>query len=92
MRAPGTGLPGVTSLGTRRRPGIAAVCGQRPALVIEMTGAAFDRLIVTCADAAEAASARGRYQPSLRPSARPALIVFRGPARLRCSERQAGAP
>jgi hypothetical protein len=28
----------------------------RPALVVEMTGASFDRLVVTCADAADAAA------------------------------------
>ena len=57
--APGAGLPRVISLGTRRGPGIhdfAAVYGQRPALVVEMTGASFDRLVVSCADAAEAAA------------------------------------
>jgi hypothetical protein len=53
IRAPGTGLPRVISLGTRRGPG---VYGHRPALVVEMTGAPFDRLVVSCADAAEAAA------------------------------------
>jgi hypothetical protein len=59
IRAPGTGLPRVISLGTRRGPGVhdfAAVYGQRPALVVEMTGASFDRLVVSCADGAEAAA------------------------------------
>jgi hypothetical protein len=59
IRAPGTGVPGVISLCTRRGPGVhdfAAVYGQRPALVVEMTGASFDRLVVSCADAAEAAA------------------------------------
>jgi len=59
IRAPGTGLPGVISLCTRRGAGIhdfAAVYGRRPALVVEMTGASFDRLVVSCADAAEAAA------------------------------------
>jgi hypothetical protein len=59
IRAPGTGLPKVISLGTRRGPGIhdfAAVYGRRSALVVEMTGASFDRLVVSCADAAEAAA------------------------------------
>ena len=57
IRAPGTGLPRVISLGTRRGPGVhdfAAVYGPRPALVVEMTGASFDRLVVSCADSAEA--------------------------------------
>jgi len=56
IRAPGTGLPRVISLGTRRGPGVhdfAAVYGPRPALVVEMTGASFDRLVVSCADSAE---------------------------------------
>lgn len=47
IRAPGTGLPGVISLCTRRGPGVhdfAAVYGRRPAIVVEMTGASFDRL------------------------------------------------
>jgi hypothetical protein len=59
IRAPGTGLPGVISLCTRRGPGIhdfAAVYGRCPALVVEMTGASFDRFVVSCADAAEAAA------------------------------------
>jgi hypothetical protein len=59
IRAPGTGLPGVISLCTRRGPGVhdfVAVYGRRPALVIEMTGASFDRLVVSCTNAAEAAA------------------------------------
>jgi hypothetical protein len=58
IRAPGTGLPGVISLcsagvlvSTTSPP-----YGRRPALVVEMTGASFDRLIVSCAGAAEAAA------------------------------------
>jgi hypothetical protein len=57
IRAPGTGLPGVISLCTRRGPGIhdfAAVYGQRPAVVVELTGGPFDRLVVSCADTAGA--------------------------------------
>src|ERR1700752_5508104 len=59
IRAPGTGLPGVISLCTRRGHGFrdfAAVYGRRPALVVEMTGVSFDRLVVSSADAAEAAA------------------------------------
>jgi hypothetical protein len=59
IRAPGTGLPRVISLCTRRGHGFrdfAAVYGRRPALVVEMTGASFDRLVVSCADAADAAA------------------------------------
>jgi hypothetical protein len=59
IRWPGTGLPGVISLCTRRGPGVhdfAAVYGRRPALVIELTGASFDRLVISCADAGETAA------------------------------------
>ena len=59
IRAPGTGVPGLISLCTRRGPGVhdfAAVYGRRPALVVEMSGVSFDRLVVSCADAAEAAA------------------------------------
>ena len=59
IRASGTGVPGVISLCTRRgawRPDFAAVYGRRPVLVIEMTGVSFDRLVVSCADAAGAAA------------------------------------
>jgi hypothetical protein len=49
-----------------------AVYGPRPALVIEMTGASFDRIVVACADAAEPA-ARGGHHPSRRRGARLAL-------------------
>jgi hypothetical protein len=59
IRAPGTGVPGLISLCTRRGPGVhdfAAVYGRRPVLVIEMTGVSFDRLVVSCADAAGAAA------------------------------------
>ena len=59
IRAPGAGVPGIISLCTRRGHGVhdfAAVYGQRPALVVEMTGVSFDRIVVSCADAAEAAA------------------------------------
>lgn len=50
LRAPGTGLPGVVMVGTWRHQGgtTFAVChGERPAVVIDLTGAAYDRLVVT---------------------------------------------
>ena len=53
IRAPGTGLPGVIAVGTWRDRGTAtfAVChGRRPAVVIELRGEAFDRLVVTVDD------------------------------------------
>ena len=53
VRAPGTGLPGVIMVGTwRSAEGTTfAVChGRRPAVVIDVTGQAFDRLVVTVDD------------------------------------------
>ncbi|MGH9102524.1 MAG: hypothetical protein ACRDYD_06035 [Acidimicrobiales bacterium] len=53
MRAPGTGLPWVISLCTRRGPGVrdfAAVYKERPVVVVETEGAHFDRLVVSCQD------------------------------------------
>lgn len=50
IRAPGTGLPGVIALGTRRgRFGkdFAAVYGKRPGVVIELRGGPFSRLVVS---------------------------------------------
>ena len=58
MRAPGTGLPGVVMVGTRRGGGykdFAAVHRKGPAVVVELEGAEFDRLVVTEDDAAGAA-------------------------------------
>jgi hypothetical protein len=54
IRAPGTGFPGVISLGTRRGSGVldfAAVYRGGPAVVVDLEGAHFDRLVVTCDDA-----------------------------------------
>jgi hypothetical protein len=58
IRAPGTGFPGVISLGTRRAAGVtdfAAVYGRRPGIVADLTSgrAAFDRLVVSSRDAAD---------------------------------------
>jgi hypothetical protein len=53
IRAPGTSLPGVTLIGTWRNGAGAtfAVChGRKPAIVIDLDGAQFDRLVVTVAD------------------------------------------
>lgn len=64
IRAPGTGIPGVIALGTRRGSGVrdfAAVYGKRGAVVVELDGADFDRLVVTPRDAdAETEAARVR--------------------------------
>ncbi|GAA1937350.1 hypothetical protein [Kitasatospora viridis] len=58
MRAPGTGLPGVISLCTRRGVGIkdfAAVYRRGPAVVIETDGGGFDRIVLSREDAPEVA-------------------------------------
>jgi len=59
IRAPGTGLPEVIAVGTRRGgfgKDFAAVHGKGPAVVVELTGAEFGRLVVTADDAAAAAA------------------------------------
>jgi hypothetical protein len=63
IRAPGTGLPGVIAVGTRRGSGMkdfAAVHGKRPAVVVELEGAEFERLVVTEDDAESEAAALRR--------------------------------
>ncbi len=54
LRAPGTGWPGVIALGTRRGGEggnqFAAVYRDRPAIVIELEGAEFARLIISLRD------------------------------------------
>jgi hypothetical protein len=55
IRAPGTGLPGVVAVGTRRGgfgKDFAAVHGKGPAVVVELHGSEFSRLVVTADDAA----------------------------------------
>ena len=50
IRAPGTGFPGVIALGTRRGGGgrdFTAVYRRRPAVVLELEGAVFDRLVLS---------------------------------------------
>jgi hypothetical protein len=54
IRAPGTGFPGIISLCTRRGSGVvdfAAVYRGGPAVVVDLEGAHFDRIVVTCEDA-----------------------------------------
>ena len=54
IRAPGTGVPGVIAVGTRRASGIkdfAAIHGKGPAVVVELEGAEYDHLIVSEDDA-----------------------------------------
>ena len=53
IRAPGTSLPGVVLVGTWRQAGRTtfAVChGTKPALVVDLKDAPFDRLVVTVDD------------------------------------------
>ena len=55
IRAPGTGLPNVIAVGTRRGgfgKDFAAVHGKGPAVVVELKGADYGRLVVTLDDAA----------------------------------------
>lgn len=59
IRAPGTGIPNVIAVGTRRGgfgKDFAIVHGKGPALVVELQGAAFQRLVVTVDDADGAAA------------------------------------
>ena len=54
IRAPGTGLPGVTALGTWRYRGgkdFAALYRGGPAVIVELNGAEFNRLLVSAQDA-----------------------------------------
>jgi hypothetical protein len=60
IRAPGTGLPNVIAVGTRRGnfgKDFAAVHGKGPAVVVELEGADYGRFVVTLDDAAARASA-----------------------------------
>ncbi|HEY1652738.1 MAG TPA: hypothetical protein VGG09_12710 [Acidimicrobiales bacterium] len=57
IRAPGTGVPEVIAVGTRRGgfgKDFAAVHGRGPAVVVELTGAEYGRLVVTDDNAPEA--------------------------------------
>ena len=68
MRAPGTGWPGLIALGHRRGGGghdFAAVYHHRPAVVVELDGQRFDRLVVSCDDpeAVAAALSENLYAP-----------------------------
>jgi hypothetical protein len=59
IRAPGTGLPNVIAVGTRRGgfgKDFAAVHGKGPAVVVELEGAEYGRLVVTAEDAAARAA------------------------------------
>ncbi len=68
IRAPGTGIPGVIAVGTRRGSfgkDFAVVHGREMAVVVELDGAGYARLIVTTPDAENVAEAiRGHLMPS----------------------------
>lgn len=68
IRAPGTGIPGVIAVGTRRGSfgkDFAVVHGRAMAVVVDLDGASYSRLIVTTPDAETvAASIRGHLMPS----------------------------
>src|SRR3984885_1462400 len=54
IRAPGTGIPGVIAVGTRRGSfgkDFAVVHGRERAIVVELDGASYSRLILTTPDA-----------------------------------------
>ncbi len=60
IRAPGTGLPGVIAVGTRRGEfgkDFAAVHGKGPGVVVELEGAEYGRLVITTDDADAVATA-----------------------------------
>jgi hypothetical protein len=53
IRAPGTGVPGVVAVGTRRGSfgkDFAAVHGKGPAVVVELAGQEFERWVLTVDD------------------------------------------
>jgi hypothetical protein len=59
MRAPGTGVPHVVAVGTRRGEfgkDFAAVHGTGAAVVVDLVGAEYGRLVVTTDDAAAVAT------------------------------------
>lgn len=59
IRAPGTGIPGVIAVGTRRGSDIkdfAAVHGKGPAVVVDLVGAEYGRLVATADDAVAVAA------------------------------------
>ena len=60
IRAPGTGVPTVVAVGTRHGgfgKDFATVHGKGPAVVVELTGTEYGRLVVTCEDADAVATA-----------------------------------
>ena len=76
IRAPGTGIPGVIAVGTRRGPfgkDFAVVHGRERAVVVDLAGADYARLVVTTPDAdSVAAEIRRRLAPSFGETPPPA--------------------
>lgn len=67
IRAPGTGVPGLIALGTRRTSlgrDFAAVYRRGPGVVVEIQGAAYRRFVVSAADAPAVAA---QIERALRP-------------------------
>jgi hypothetical protein len=68
IRAPGTGIPGVIAVGTRRGSfgkDFAVVHGRERAIVVELDGAAYSRIILTAQDADSiAAEIQRRLMPT----------------------------
>ncbi|MDN5794831.1 MAG: hypothetical protein L0H79_03655 [Intrasporangium sp.] len=66
MRAPGTGLPGVIMLGTTRGSfgkDFCAVYGRRPAVLVELDGQQFERLLIRTDDPDHDVTAIQSVQP-----------------------------
>jgi len=64
IRAPGTGIPGVIAVGTRRGSfgkDFAVVHGKEQAVVVELDGAAYSRVVVTAPDAGSVAAEIERH-------------------------------
>lgn len=64
IRAPGTGIPGVIAVGTRRGSfgkDFAVVHGKEEAVVVELDGAAYSRIVVTTTDAGSVAAEIQRH-------------------------------
>ena len=66
IRAPGTGIPGVIAVGTRRGSfgkDFAVVHGKEQAVVVELDGAAYSRIVVTTVDAGSVVAEIQRHLP-----------------------------
>jgi hypothetical protein len=73
VRAPGTGLPGVITLGTRRGRGIrdfAAIYGRKPGIVVDLKRAPFGRLVVSTNDPSAVAERIAEARSDIRLPAR----------------------